>query len=131
MKKHFTFAYLCVLCALCVGKAFSTPSINNVTIAQDAATKNVTITYDLSEEAIVTAAFTVGGAALPVPPRLAGDVNHLVTAGTGKAIVWNPSLDWPLQSAANVSATVSAWTKDVPPDYMVVKLFDDAVKYED
>ncbi|MBQ6247880.1 MAG: formylglycine-generating enzyme family protein, partial [Kiritimatiellae bacterium] len=127
MKKHFTFAYLCVLCALCVGKAFSTPSINNVTIAQDAATKKVTITYDLSEEAIVTAAFTVGGAALPVPPRLAGDVNHLVTAGTGKAIVWNPSLDWPLQSAANVSATVSAWTKDVPPDYMVVKLFDDAV----
>ncbi len=127
MKNHFTFASLCVLCALCVEKAFSIPSIDNVAIVQDAATKKVTVTYDLSEDAIVTAGFTVGGAALPVPAKVAGDVNRLVTAGTGRKIVWNPSLDWPLQSAANVSATVSAWTKEVPPDYMVVKLFDDAV----
>ena len=108
-------------------RATATPTVSNVAIAQDAATKKVTITYDLDEEAIVTADILVGGAALPVPPKLAGDVNHLVAAGTGKAIVWNPSLDWPLQSVANVTATVRAWTKSVPPDYMVVKLFDDAV----
>lgn len=113
--------------AVAANTAAAAPSVSNVAIAQDAATKKVTVTYDLSEEAIVTAAFTVGGAALPVPPKLAGDVNHLVAAGTGKVIVWNPSKDWPLQSAANVSATVSAWTKEVPPDYMVVKLFDDKV----
>ena len=127
MKHEFAFAFLCVLCGFAAKTASATPTVSNVTLAQNAATKRVTVTYDLSEDAIVTAAFTVGGAALPVPATVAGDVNHLVAAGTGKTIVWNPSLDWPLQSAADVSATVSAWTKDVPPDYMAVKLFDDGV----
>lgn len=107
--------------------AFGTPTVSNVSISQDAATKKVTVTYDLDEEAIVTANILVGGTPLSAPANLAGDVNHVVAAGNGHSIVWNPNLDWPLQSAANVSATVSAWTKDVPPDYMVVKLFDDAV----
>ena len=107
--------------------AFGTPTVSNVSISQDAATKKVTVTYDLDEEAIVTANILVGGTPLSAPANLAGDVNRVVAAGNGHSIVWNPNLDWPLQSAANVSATVSAWTKDVPPDYMVVKLFDDAV----
>ena len=121
---HFSFA---VCAAIAAQTALAAPSVSNVAIAQDAATKKVTVTYDLDEDAIVTVAFTVGGAALPAPANVAGDVNHLVAAGSGRKVVWNPSLDWPLQSAANVSATVFAWTKEVPPDYMVVKLFDDAV----
>ncbi len=124
---HFSLAAAAVLAAAAANTAAAAPSVSNVAIAQDAATKKVTVTYDLSEDAIITVAFTVGGAALSAPANVAGDVNHLVAAGTGRKVVWNPSLDWPLQSAANVSATVSAWTKDVPPDYMVVKLFDDAV----
>ena len=127
MKHEFAFAFLCVLCGFAAKTASATPTVSNVAVAQDAATKKVTVTYDLDEDAIVTAAFTVGGAALPVPATVAGDVNRLVAAGTGKTIVWNPSLDWPLQSAADVSATVSAWTKDIPPDYLAVKLFDDGV----
>ena len=124
---HSSLAAAAVFAVVTANTAVAAPSVTNVAVAQDAATKKVTVTYDLSEEAIVTADILVGGAALPVPPKLAGDVNHLVAAGTGRSFVWNPSIDWPLQSAANVSATVSAWTKDVPPDYMVVKLFDDAV----
>ena len=127
MKTKLAFAFLCVLCGFAAKTTSATPTVSNVTIAQDAATKRVTVTYDLDEDAIVTAAFTVGGAALPVPATVAGDVNRLIAAGTGKTIVWNPSLDWPLQSAAEVSATVSAWTKEVPPDYLAVKLFDDGV----
>ncbi|MBQ6248377.1 MAG: SUMF1/EgtB/PvdO family nonheme iron enzyme [Kiritimatiellae bacterium] len=128
MKTKLAFASLCALfCSLCSETASAAPTVSNVAVAQDAATKRVTVTYDLSEDAIVTAAFTVGGAALPVPATVAGDVNRLVSSGTGKTIVWNPSLDWPLQSAADVSATVSAWTKEVPPDYLAVKLFDDGV----
>ena len=120
-----TASLLAVLCLLCAGTATATPTVSNVSIAQDAE-KNVVITYDLDEEAIVTVSLTVGGEPLPVPPTIAGDANRLVAAGTGRKAVWNPNIDWPLQSAANVSAIVSAWTKDVPPDYMVVKLFDDA-----
>ena len=104
--------------------AAASPTVSNVAIAQDAE-KNVIVTYDLSEEAIVTVAFSVGGEAVPVPVTVAGDANRIVTAGTGRKVVWNPNLDWPLQSAANVSATVKAWTKDVPPDYMAVRLRDD------
>ena len=97
MKNTFAFASLCVLlCTLCFETAVAFPTVSNVAIAQDAATKKVTVTYDLSEEAIVTVVFTVGGAALSAPASVAGDVNHLVAAGTGKAIVWNPSKDWPL-----------------------------------
>lgn len=128
MKTKLAFASLCALfCSLCSETASAEPTVSNVAVAQDAATKRVMVTYDLDEDAIVTAAFTVGGAAMPVPATVAGDVNHLVAAGTGKTIVWNPSLDWPLQSAADVSATVSAWTKEAPPDYLAVKLFDDGV----
>ena len=125
--KHAThFAPLfATLCAVCAGAAFAAPTVSNVAISQDAE-KNVVVTYDLSEDAIVTVSLAVGGEALPVSPLVAGDANRLVAAGTGRKAVWNPNIDWPLQSAANVSAIVSAWTKDVPPDYMVVKLFDDA-----
>ncbi len=104
--------------------AAASPTVSNVAIAQDAE-KNVIVTYDLDEDAIVTVAFSVGGEAVPVPVTVAGDANRIVTAGTGRKVVWNPNLDWPLQSAANVSATVKAWTKDVPPDYMAVRLRDD------
>ena len=107
--------------------AAASPTVSNVAIAQDAE-KNVIVTYDLDEEAIVTVSLTVGGEPLPVPPTIAGDANRLVAAGTGLKAVWNPNLDWPLQSAANVSATVRAWTKDVPPDYMVAKLFNDGAE---
>ena len=128
MKHAFDFSSLCAaLCALCAGAAFATPTVSNVAVTQDAE-KNVVITYDLDEEAIVTVSLTVGGEPLPVPPTIAGDANRLVAAGTGLKAVWNPNLDWPLQSAANVSATVRAWTKDVPPDYMVAKLFNDGVE---
>ena len=133
MKHVFPFASIFVLvCGLDV-QTHAAPAVSNVAVAQDAATKVVTVTYDLSEEAIVTAALLVDGSAPPVPVTLAGEVNRVVAAGTGRKFVWNPSLDWPLQSAANVTATVSAWTKDVPPDYLAVKLCGDvsapAIRY--
>ena len=124
MKHTFRFASVTISLAFCVETAVAAPTVSNVAIAQDAE-KNVIVTYDLDEEAIVTVAFSVGGEAVPVPVTVAGDANRIVTAGTGRKVVWNPNLDWPLQSAANVSATVKAWTKDVPPDYMAVRLRDD------
>lgn len=107
--------------------AAGSPGVSDVSISQDSATKTVTITYNLDEDAIVTADILVGGEPLSAPANLAGDVNRLVAAGMGLKIVWNPNLDWPLQSVADVSAKVNAWTKDVPPDYMVLKLLNDAV----
>ena len=118
---------LFVSAALVALSAAGTPTVSDVSISQDTATKKVTITYSLDEEAIVTADILVGGEPLSAPATLAGDVNRVVAAGDGLRIVWNPNLDWPLHSASDVSAKVCAWTKDMPPDYMVLKLFDDAV----
>lgn len=103
------------------------PQVSNVTIAKDARSRKVTISYDLDLPAIVTAEILVDGKTLDCPKVFAGEVNRLVKAGTDKKIYWQGDIDWPLQSAAKLGARVTAWTLDVPPDYMAVKLFDDDV----
>ena len=55
---------VCVATVLAAFLAFGTPTVSNVSISQDAATKTVTVTYDLDEEAIVTANILVGGTPL-------------------------------------------------------------------
>ena len=119
---------LAVLHVAAAFAALGAPTVSNVAIVQDSDTKRVTVTYDLDEAAIVTAEFFADGERPETPPTLAGDVNRFVQAGAARTIVWQPSIDWPLRSAASVTAKVSAWTKAVPPDYMVVKLFDDGAE---
>ena len=125
MKKAFAVA-LAVLGVLS-GEA-AAPQVSNVTVAKDATSRKVTISYDLDQDAIVTAEILVDGQMLDVPKVWAGEVNRFVAAGTGKKIYWQGDIDWPLQSAAKLGARVTAWTKAVPPDYMAVKLFKDEVE---
>ena len=125
MKKAFAVA-LAVLGVLS-GEA-AAPQVSNVTVAKDATSRKVTISYDLDQDAIVTAEILVDGQTLDVPKVWAGEVNRFVAAGTGKKIYWQGDIDWPLQSAAKLGAKVTAWTKAVPPDYMAVKLFKDEVE---
>ena len=100
------------------------PQIANVTLAQDETTRMVTVTYDLLEtNAIVTVEFLTNGASVAAEDsaRVSGDVNKLVSVGTGKIIRWTPTA-FP-SGAASVLATavarVKAWTTANPPDYMV------------
>ncbi|MBR4171481.1 MAG: formylglycine-generating enzyme family protein [Kiritimatiellae bacterium] len=122
MKKSIVM--LAALSAGCAAYA-ATPSVSNVTLAQDPATRLVTVTYDLADaDAIITldvltnGTASVGDANLTV---LSGDVNRLVSQGSGKKIVWRP--DAALASyAANATAVISAWTESNPPNYMAVNL---------
>ena len=99
---------------------FAVPEISNVTQSRNEETHLVTITYDLSETAIVTASVFVNGEKLSQAAYgiLAGKVHRVVAAGTGCKIWWKA----PAGLAANAEVKLSAWAKDDPPDYMAVDM---------
>ncbi len=102
---------------------FAEPQISNVGISFDAENRNVTVTYDLSEDAIVTAEFEVEGQIVTGPAcwRMSGDVHKRMTAGTGKTFCWRPDLI-SAATVADAKVTVQAWTAANPPPVFVQDL---------
>ena len=75
-----------VLIAAIVASA-DDPQVANVTLTQNETTRMVTVTYDLlGVDAIVTVEFLTNGASVAAVDcaRVSGDVNKLVSAGSGK-----------------------------------------------
>lgn len=114
----------------------SEPVISDVTIAQDAS-RRVTIEYKLSAEpGIVTVEILTNG--VPINgvfvDGLTGDANKVVDV-TGvnekRTIYWKPEKSWPDQKFTTpvVSARLTAWATNAPPDYMVVDLKDGDIRY--
>ena len=96
------------------------PEISNVTQSRNDDTHLVTISYDLSEDAIVTAQVFLGGEKVLYPDYgdMAGKVHRVVKAGTGCKIWWKA----PAGLSANAQVKLSAWSKDDPPDYMEIDM---------
>ena len=92
--------------------------VQDVAISQDGS-RMVTVTYALTEPAIVTVAFATNGVALPAAETtvVGGDVNQYVEKASG-TIWWRP----PSGLSGALSATVTAWTKDEPPLYFAIDL---------
>lgn len=119
MFKAFALAGLAVTSALSAAGG-----VQNVVLAQDTVSRNITVSYTLTAEAVVTIDIFTNGA--PVEARLlstmAGDVNRKVSAGERKAF-WRPDHSFTgYKFDANVTARVTAWPIDNPPDFMVVDL---------
>ncbi len=111
-----------------------TPEVTSVTMAQDAQTREVTITYtmdnapavvtlDIQTNAIVngeTVWASIGGEAVC---NATGDVWKKVDA-SGGTIKWHPDLSWPDHRipAGGARAVVTAWALDNTPDYLVVNI---------
>ena len=115
-----------ILMLLMAGTALSVlgaPEISNVDIAVDSDNGNVTVTYDLSEDAIVTAEFEVDGQRITGAAgwRISGDVHKRVTAGEGKTFKWRPDVVTSV-AAANTTVKVKAWTSANPPPVFVQDL---------
>ena len=115
-----------ILMLLMAGTALSVlgaPEISNVDIAVDLDNGNVTVTYDLSEDAIVTAEFEVDGQRITGAAgwRISGDVHKRVTAGEGKTFKWRPDVVTSV-AAANTTVKVKAWTPANPPPVFVQDL---------
>lgn len=104
------------------------PRVSNLVVAQPSQGE-ARVTFDLDEDAIVTAEFVADGAAIPagVIQTLSGDVNRKVEAGTGRSFTWKAHKDWPDHTVASFSVKVTAWPPLAPPDYMAVDLRTDAV----
>ena len=126
MKASSTLAFLlCLPVALLANPG--APQVSNVALHKPAAGTAI-VTFDLDEDAIVTAQFVADG--VPVADEIvrtiSGDVNRKVSAGTGRSFTWKARKDWPDHLVANFSVTVTAWPPLAPPDYMAVDLRADA-----
>ena len=139
-----------VICAAMFGEAAllplhaATPEVTNVTMTQSGAGRLVTITYKLTEDAVVTLDVqtnatpnaatgwaSIGGEAIC---NAQGAVWRKVTStdadGNGNyTITWRPDLSWTDElgngfKIANgcAKAVVTAWSLDNTPNYMVVDI---------
>ncbi len=123
-----TLGIVCAgLLAACeVGAADSTVEL--LSVAQDAATKNVTVTYRLTgADAIVTLDVLTNGVSVGGVAFVAGDANRLVSADESavRTIAWAAAKDrpdeiGPLGDAARV--VVQAWKPSEPPPYLCLDL---------
>ena len=103
------------------------PKVTNVVVAQPSQGE-ARVTFNLDEDAIVTAEFFADGAAVPAEAvqTLSGDINRKVAAGSGRSFTWKAHKDWPDHAVAAFSVKVTAWAPLAPPDYMAVDLRTDA-----
>lgn len=57
-----------------------------------------------------------------------GDVNRVVSGSSG-TIWWRVPAGFPETSLSSVTPLITEWTTNAPPDYMVVNLLDQSIKY--
>ena len=100
------------------------PSVSNVSLSQGG-NGIVKITYDLGVEPgivlldIQTNGVSIGDAKIT---HAVGDVNRRLEPGAGKTIWWSCSKDAPEVDGTAISAVVTAYSLDSPPDVMVLDL---------
>lgn len=110
--------------------AAAQPEITDLEVAQNSS-RMVTISFNLSKNAIVTMDITTNGVSIGAEnyqtlrdPYSAKDVfpaNRAVKAGK-HTWMWRPSKEWPGHHFTNseFKVLVQAWSFDSPPDYMVI-----------
>ena len=114
--------------ALAAAAAFAAvPSVSNVAMEQDPATRTVTISYDLAgAPAIVTFDVRTNGVSIGTVhlDYAAGDVHREVQPAAGLKITWQADKAWHghVLPAAGAEAVVTAWPLESPPPYMVMNL---------
>ena len=123
-----TKRFLWMLSAVAVCATISAaPSVTSVSFSQEeTGLRTVTVDYTLAnEEAIITMDVLVNGESIGDENIhfLEGDVNRLVQPGN-RRIKWFAQKSWPGHKIDGnaVTVRVNAWSRQEPPDYMVVDL---------
>jgi len=104
--------------------ASAAPLVSNVAFSQGD-NGVVIVTYDLAVDPgivlldILTNGVSVGDANVT---HVVGDVNRKIAPGTGKTIYWSCAKDAPEVEGSTMSAVVTAYSLDAPPDVMVLDL---------
>ena len=110
--------------ALAAGAA---STITGVTAAQNPRTGQVEIVYNLTgDDAIVTLDDILMDGVSIGPSNVTtvvGQAARKVRSGSGRVIYWNPRKDIPgRELTGTLTAKLTAWPTDNPPDYMMVRL---------
>ena len=117
-----------VAVAGCAFTAFAVPSVSNVTMKPaSAGSSRLEVSYDLADEpAIVTFDIHTNGVSIGLAnvTYASGDVNHIVSPGLQRKFIWRPDRSWPghIIKDGSVTAVVTAWATNAPPNIMVVDL---------
>lgn len=105
---------------------------------QNPDTRQISVTFDLSEAAIVTLGVQVstdGGASWADMDtnvvHVVGDVNRRLPAGSGYTAVWNADRDWPGHPASGetIRAVLRCWSDGNPPLYFVMSCADTSKRW--
>lgn len=122
---------LTVASALCATALWALPEIEDLAVTQDKGSRMVTISFTLTEKAIVTMDILTNGVSIGAAnyqsihdaqmDTMVFPANKIVAPGS-KIWVWRPMVDWPGHVLKNgeFEVTVKAWDFDSPPDYMVL-----------
>lgn len=116
--------YPALTISLLASVAFAAPSISNVALSQGD-NGIVKITYDLAGDPgivlldILTNGVSIGDSKIT---HAVGDVNRRLAPGAGKTIWWSCAKDAPELEGTAISAVVTAYRLDTPPDVMVLDL---------
>ncbi len=112
-----------MLAAMAAGA--SAPDVAGVAMTQDPLSRVVTISYTLADgPAIVTVDVRTNGVSIGGENlwHFSGDVNRVVQPGA-RTMAWRPDRAWPGHRIdSGVTAVVTAWATDTPPDVMVAPL---------
>ena len=112
------------LSTVAVFMAAAAPVVENVALTQEA-NGLVKITYDLAgDPGIVLVDILADGVSIGESnvTHVVGDVNRRLAPGTGKTIWWARERDVPDIDGSQLSASVTAYSLDAPPDVMVLDL---------
>ena len=114
------------LAAACLAAAATAePVVKDKSVRMEQHGDTVTITYEIENEpAVVTVDIQTNGVSIggQYLTYFAGDVNRLVDVGP-RTMTWKPRKAWPGEKVADgVTAVVTAWATNAPPDYMAVHL---------
>jgi formylglycine-generating enzyme required for sulfatase activity len=120
MKSFSAFAFSMFLTA-----AIAAPQVSNVSMSYDGS-GTAKITYDLSgDSGIVLLDVKAGGNSIgdAKVAQAVGDVNRKIAPGEGKTIWWSCSKEsLGVDDAASLSAVVTAYSLDNPPEVLVLDL---------
>ena len=125
MKNVFSAA-----CLVASVSAFSSPVVTDVRVSQSWAQKPLSVSYSLNGgDAVVTADILTNGVRIAAGDQLSmsGEVNRVVSCdGNLKTFRWYPPRSWwgdgRSLSAGTITARLTAWPTNMPPDYMVIDL---------
>ena len=124
MKKRLFFAIVFAGSSLVASQTL--PMVSDVKVSQPGGVGSVTVDYKLTDgPAIVTVDFLTNGVSIGHQnfSRISGDVNKVISK-RDCSVRWKPVETWPVENAKlqNVTAVVTAWPTNSPPQYMVVDL---------